>query len=270
LGDVTLFCYHSELAPQDRRALEDQIIEAFKQDAPVVLIATQAAELSLDISAERMITELAPADILVQRAGRLNRRGEEPVLQAATSRQQPGFTFRLQIAPIDLAPAPDNPAKTPGALPYEDVALLKRTWEHTPWNVDFDFQASIDWCEQSLTDVPPDRSIGLRDASLRDTAFGRKPQENFNARTIPMVVAIRDIDEQPSSYSQCYYDAGLPEDRLALAQRQVPMRRSRFRPAQERRSTSLRADHNHPQTRRTPRDYLVAHHRGAQRRLLRS
>ena len=59
LADTPIFCYHSELAPRDRQALEDKVIKAFKHDAPVVLIATQAAELSLDISAERMITELA-------------------------------------------------------------------------------------------------------------------------------------------------------------------------------------------------------------------
>lgn len=229
LPGATLFCYHSELAPQDRRALEDKIIEAFKRDEPVVLIATQAAELSLDISAERMITELAPADVLVQRAGRLHRRGDKPVLQAATSRLEPGFVFRLQIAPLDLTPAEKKPELTPGALPYEDVELLKRTNEHAPWNQDFDFQTGINWCERSLIDIPPHKSIGLRDASLKDTAFGRKPQENFNGEDNPNGVAIRDIDEQPVLViPQCYYDEGLPKDRLALAQKQVPLRRSRF------------------------------------------
>ena len=44
----------------------------------MLLVATQVIEVSLDISCERLFTELAPMDALGQRAGRLNRGAREP------------------------------------------------------------------------------------------------------------------------------------------------------------------------------------------------
>jgi CRISPR-associated endonuclease/helicase Cas3 len=40
----------------------------------VILIATQVAEMSLDLSADLLITDIAPVSSLIQRMGRLNRR----------------------------------------------------------------------------------------------------------------------------------------------------------------------------------------------------
>ena len=48
-----------------------------------IFIATQVVEVSLDISYDVLITEIAPVDALVQRMGRVNRQGEQapaPVL----------------------------------------------------------------------------------------------------------------------------------------------------------------------------------------------
>ncbi|MBC7216913.1 MAG: hypothetical protein H5U36_01785 [Candidatus Caldatribacterium sp.] len=43
-----------------------------------VLIATQAVEVSLDVSFDTIFTEVAPVDDLLQRFGRVNRYGEHP------------------------------------------------------------------------------------------------------------------------------------------------------------------------------------------------
>lgn len=226
-----IFCYHSELAPKDRRELEDKVLEAFKPEhnKPMVLIATQAAELSLNISAERMITELAPADTLVQRAGRLNRRGSTATLPEASERLPKGFEFRLQIAPLDLTPNEKNPEVIYGALPYDNIPLLNRTWEKAPWNTEFGFEDGLQWCEESLTDSIPDFVCGLEKAHFEDTVFGRRPQENFNGEDNPDGVVIRDIDSKiVLVVPQCYYDQDLPNNRQALSQFQVAIRLSRF------------------------------------------
>jgi CRISPR-associated helicase Cas3/CRISPR-associated endonuclease Cas3-HD len=232
LPETPIFCYHSELAPRDRRQVEEKVLRAFdkKNDAPVVLIATQAAELSLNISAERMITELATADTLVQRAGRLHRRGLLPVQTESSSRLPEGFEFRLQIAPVDLTPHPKKPELIPGALPYKDIPALNRTWDNAPWNENFSFDVGLAWCEIALPDEPVNKGSTVTDAHINDTVFGRRPQENFNGDDNPDGVVIRDIDSATVMViPEDHYLGGLPEERQLLAQAQVPLRLTRLK-----------------------------------------
>lgn len=66
--------YHSRFRYEDRVRQHGQIISAFRRDGPVLAIATQVAEMSLDLSADLLVTDLAPVPALIQRLGRLNRR----------------------------------------------------------------------------------------------------------------------------------------------------------------------------------------------------
>ena len=69
--------FHARLALVDRLAIEKQVVERFgKRSTPAgrkgqVLIATQVVEQSLDLDFDALITDLAPVDLLIQRAGRL-------------------------------------------------------------------------------------------------------------------------------------------------------------------------------------------------------
>ena len=68
--------HHGRFAPADRETLDRAVSERFgpgTPDGPVVLIGTQTLEQSLDIDADLLITDLAPADVLLQRLGRLHR-----------------------------------------------------------------------------------------------------------------------------------------------------------------------------------------------------
>jgi CRISPR-associated endonuclease/helicase Cas3 len=65
---------HSRFRPSDRRAQEKILHTASER----VVVATQAVEAGVDISARVLITELAPWPSLVQRFGRCNRYGEYP------------------------------------------------------------------------------------------------------------------------------------------------------------------------------------------------
>lgn len=74
--NLTLF--HSRFAFYDRQRIETQTLNQFgKQSASQrggkVIIATQVIEQSLDIDVDEMISDLAPVDLLIQRAGRLQR-----------------------------------------------------------------------------------------------------------------------------------------------------------------------------------------------------
>ncbi|OAG28543.1 CRISPR-associated helicase/endonuclease Cas3 [Thermodesulfatator autotrophicus] len=72
-GPVHLF--HSRFVLRDRLEKERLVQE---QNPGTILVATQVVEVSLDISYDVLFTELAPLDALVQRLGRVNRRGEKP------------------------------------------------------------------------------------------------------------------------------------------------------------------------------------------------
>lgn len=70
--------HHARYAPEDRRRLDAALEEALGANVPrhggSVTVASQTAEQSLDIDADLLITDLCPADVLLQRLGRLHRK----------------------------------------------------------------------------------------------------------------------------------------------------------------------------------------------------
>ncbi|MCA9755619.1 MAG: CRISPR-associated endonuclease Cas3'' [Candidatus Eisenbacteria bacterium] len=64
---------HARMRAQDRREQESVLLEG---EGSRIVVATQAIEAGVDVSAETLFTELAPWPSLVQRFGRCNRRGE--------------------------------------------------------------------------------------------------------------------------------------------------------------------------------------------------
>ncbi len=72
--------HHSRFAKADRTSLDKAIEEAFGKETPirgVIAVATQTVQMSLDLSASLMITDLCPVDVLLQRIGRLHRHGRD-------------------------------------------------------------------------------------------------------------------------------------------------------------------------------------------------
>lgn len=88
LEDVDLF--HARFTVGDRQVIEQRVLQNFGKESTEeerrgkVLVATQVVEQSLDLDFDLMISDIAPIDLLIQRAGRLHRhqRGDrgEPVL----------------------------------------------------------------------------------------------------------------------------------------------------------------------------------------------
>lgn len=69
--------FHSRFTFGDRISKEKAVKELEKTEGSI-LVATQVVEVSLDISYDVLFSELCPLDALVQRLGRVNRRGESP------------------------------------------------------------------------------------------------------------------------------------------------------------------------------------------------
>lgn len=68
---------HSRFPFDEREARERQTLSAFGKDGKrpkaAILVATQIIEQSLDLDFDLMVTDLAPADLVLQRAGRIHR-----------------------------------------------------------------------------------------------------------------------------------------------------------------------------------------------------
>ena len=79
LGAEKVTLFHARFALCDRLNIEQRVVDRFGPagtDAGrrgQVVIATQVVEQSLDIDFDVMVTDLAPVDLLIQRAGRLQR-----------------------------------------------------------------------------------------------------------------------------------------------------------------------------------------------------
>ena len=69
--------HHGRFSREDRAVMDQAVDATLGKDAPrthgLVLVGTQTLEQSLDIDADFLITDLCPADVLLQRIGRLHR-----------------------------------------------------------------------------------------------------------------------------------------------------------------------------------------------------
>ncbi len=69
--------FHARFAQCDRQKIEGEVLRRFNRDARPsdrkghVLVATQVVEQSLDLDFDFVVSDLAPVDLLIQRAGRL-------------------------------------------------------------------------------------------------------------------------------------------------------------------------------------------------------
>lgn len=128
--------FHARFAMGDRQRIEDAVLQAFGLDSgPVeragrILIATQVVEQSLDIDFDVLISDLAPIELLIQRAGRLHRhpRRNDGARVAARGEadQRPSPVLGVLAPAWDEAPAANW---LRGALPgtsyvYPDAAQL--------------------------------------------------------------------------------------------------------------------------------------------------
>lgn len=68
---------HSRFILQHRKEKERKIMKFFNSQEKGLWITTQLAEVSLDLDADYLFTELSTADSLIQRMGRCNRKGQK-------------------------------------------------------------------------------------------------------------------------------------------------------------------------------------------------
>jgi CRISPR-associated endonuclease/helicase Cas3 len=121
--DATLF--HARFAMGDRLTIERDVVARFGKRSALrggVVVATQVIEQSLDLDFDLMVSDLAPMDLLIQRAGRLWRHQRS---------DRPADRPRLLVLSPEPVAAPDagwlgEVLRRTGRV-YEDHALLWRS-----------------------------------------------------------------------------------------------------------------------------------------------
>lgn len=122
--DATLF--HARFAMADRLRIEAGMLERFGRDSGKaqrngVIVATQVIEQSLDLDFDLMVSDLAPVDLLIQRAGRLWRH-ERGAARPLSVRE----LLVLSPEPVAEPPADWLRAHRGTEAVYRDPALLWR------------------------------------------------------------------------------------------------------------------------------------------------
>ncbi len=115
---------HARMPQKERQKREKAARTRFgpkRTHNPGLLVGTQIIEQSLDLDVDAMITDLAPVDLLLQRAGRLHRHNRQrpagfaqPMLYIACPSTEPG-----QLPNVD---------ELSGSGKIYEIALLWKTW----------------------------------------------------------------------------------------------------------------------------------------------
>ncbi len=124
-GEPVLDLLHSQYMVQDRDEREKRTLARFgkvgastPRPHKAVLVATQVIEQSLDLDFDLMVSDIAPADLLLQRVGRLHRH----------ERLRPHALERPQLLVCQPEMEGDVPRFDPGTTAVYDSYILLRSW----------------------------------------------------------------------------------------------------------------------------------------------
>ncbi|RFP60177.1 MAG: CRISPR-associated helicase Cas3' [Limnothrix sp. CACIAM 69d] len=184
--------YHSRFCYRDRVQHHRHVVAAFKDDChePVLAICTQVAEMSLDLSATLLVSQVAEPAALIQRLGRLNRRYCGHALDAvfyddpeilpynqetkargwALIRDCPG-----EVSQGDLARWLEQESKA--IEPEKDFVLLDGEWRTYP---------------------APVREAGMTVTALLEqhqATWGNLPHSKLGEYTVPLIASVKAVSQ---------------------------------------------------------------------------
>lgn len=119
--------HHGRFAPEDRRLLDAEVTAVLGKNRPpggLVVVGTQTLEVSLDIDADLLITDLCPVDVLLQRIGRVHRHADR-VRPAAFAAAQ---VCVLVPSARPLLPFARRDRHGLGGEVYDDLRIIEATW----------------------------------------------------------------------------------------------------------------------------------------------
>jgi len=152
--------FHARFPADERQQHENAVLATFGRDAvrpqAALLVATQVVEQSLDIDFDWLISDLAPVDLLLQRAGRLHRHERHRPLAHALP--------VLTIAGLRADHEPELKTTRWGVI-YDEYVLY-RSWAFASRETRWQLPQDIDRMVQTVygdAELPP----GLPEATVR-------------------------------------------------------------------------------------------------------
>jgi CRISPR-associated helicase Cas3 len=197
--------YSSEFPSVDRGPKEEQIRHELRAEAEpertTYLVSTQVSEISLDLSADLLLTDIAPIDAILQRAGRIHRRGVKSTPEMCRNASDGCPQCRRESPPEEFKCVVFSPLSDPSVssyLPYasDDSGTAWERLERTKTvlqRVDtYSFEDSRDWMAEVYHDLEIGTGNQFRRAIDQDNLYGPSRavySESQNGEPLP----IRDI-----------------------------------------------------------------------------
>lgn len=111
LGAERVLLFHARFTVDDREALERMVLRRFgpaggpEERAGRLVVATQVVEQSLDLDFDTLVSDLAPIDLLIQRAGRLRRHRRDKAGRRIDGPDRRGDPALHVFSPVPVAEA---------------------------------------------------------------------------------------------------------------------------------------------------------------------
>ena len=189
-GDVVLL--HARLTAGERADRTERVLDLLGRPGRtggaarphrLVVVATQLAEQSFDVDADLLVSDLGPADLLLQRAGRLHRHERPPAARPAAVRAP-------RVVVTGMTGGGDDPPRFPRGSAYvygdhlllRSAALVREGAAGGGWSVPADVPALVARAYGDEPLVPAGWSAAAQDARrawLEDDAGRRARAEGF-------------------------------------------------------------------------------------------
>lgn len=177
LSDDQVLLFHARYAMGDRLRIEQQVMDSFgprsraSQRHGRLVIGSQVIEMSLDCDFDLMVSDLAPIDRLIQRAGRLHRHARDADGNPGGSDDQRGDPLLIVHTPAWTESPDDGWFKAPFpkaqyVYPHHGQLWLTARWLQTgSYTMPGDARKMIEgvFSDAAQDDIP----VGLRNASNR-------------------------------------------------------------------------------------------------------
>jgi CRISPR-associated endonuclease/helicase Cas3 len=195
-GMLEPMLFHARFPADERQQREQAVLATFGRDGQrppaALLVATQVVEQSLDIDFDFLVTDLAPVDLVLQRAGRLHRH-ERP---RPPAHHQPC----LRVAGLQPDRLPE--LKATGWKFYGEYTLL-RTWAFLSRESVLHFPQDIDRLVQTVygdEPLPPDLPAAWA-RLIDEQAIGAHQADQQHQALLAKCIALHADDEFQNAYN---------------------------------------------------------------------
>jgi CRISPR-associated endonuclease/helicase Cas3 len=199
LGDDRVTLFHSRFTVEDRARIEGGVLRGFGSKSTAerrrgrLLIATQVVEQSLDLDFDRMVTDLAPVDLVIQRAGRLRRHRRDAQgnrLAGGPAPDERGSVVLGLLAPEPVAEAPEDWYSSLFPKAAYVYTRHSRLWLTARWLEEHGGFAMPEDAREVIEHVYGEASDGLISEGLR-RADQRGLKDEAKARSKALTRALR-------------------------------------------------------------------------------